>query len=207
MFLILLFSVTGCTVDYTIDINEEKKINEIISLDYAGINFNTNDLNNIIDTYKTSDLYKKYYVVNTGDTSYKGNYIYNGMEDFKSNSNFSKSIEYQITDNYLTIKFLCNLSEYFLPDEDAAVSLIKNLNLNIKSPFKVVESNGKKIKNNVYTWNFNEEDYEKEILIKYDTNSTLSNAKYIIIAISGIIVTSIFGVIYLINKTKQVNRI
>ena len=199
----LLIFITGCDVEYNIKINEFNEITESFNINKLSFN-NELEKEYIVNFYKIGDEYKKYYIKNI-DNIYNAKYTYKNIEDYKNNSEFSANINYDIKGTKYEINYNVNLSDYLLPDvNDASVTGISNINYVITLPFTVIDTNGKKIDDNKYMWEFNEDNYEQNIYIKYDTNMPIykETSFYILIfLVLGLLFIG-YANIYVLKKMK-----
>lgn len=220
---VLLFS--GCSVEYNLNIKNNKYIENI---DISNINLeNYNILNNsqlalFSDTRKLTDTtsleeynsYPKYDKKNTNKNNlYKINYSYDFDMDNYTDSNAVKSCyEYfKITTNGNNVtlstsnKFNC-FNSY---------NELDKVTINITSYYGVVRSNADKVNGKTYTWEITKENASnKPILFEYD--NTKRNITLIDYFTDNIYLVILFGVllfvvgpilIIIIRKNNKVNKI
>ena len=186
--LLLVFLLSGCDATYKLTIDGDKKIEESIILEekynllLTFSNNPTNYMNEQLKSLKESSKYDLYDMETyTKDSKGYGsaNRKYNNLDDYKNNSTvtselFSKISFEQVGDIMsLTMKPVENL-EYFM-DADEYNSLLDNLNIEINLPYKVVDTNGKKIEDNTYKWSFKKDQSLSEINLSFDLSKNLNN--------------------------------
>jgi len=208
----LSFFLTGCTVNYDLEVDDEKIIEKI--------NINVNDLSQLGHdgysslTSKTNTVYfkeKEYYNVNfteqNGGLSSTFDYAHN-FERYNNASvldlcyperKISKENGKIIISTSGSLE--CAMMEY---SED-----ITNANINIKTDLKVLENNADKVDGNVYTWNINKSNYlNKPIYIEMKVaNEPASFTQKLFIGVSFIALIGILIFIVIRYKNKQNNII
>lgn len=213
LLMVVLF-ITGCTVDYDLTFDEnsvEEKINIILETTDEkenAIHMDNEEYYAIIEKDKALP-YKK-----IKDESGNYNFTYNySLSDFKK-SRFTNCYDaYSLINEqgYVTFsttkEFKCLVYDYMTID---------NVNINIKTDYKVVENNADEIRDNTYIWHINSENSDnKPILFKYNTKQKrkLSFQEWLKNNMQNIIIIAIiFSVFILVSisifiKHKKVNKI
>ena len=208
--IIVAFLLCGCSGKYTLKINSDSTLEEIVDL-------------KIIDdgnTYsKTMNLFEKYDVDNDNYTiirnddgiRIKYNEKYKSLEDYILNSKlysqFFDNINFTRNDNVVDIrtssklKLDSNDSENIVNDYN-----VSSLKINIETPLQVIDNNADKVSNNKYTWNLSSKDTEKSIMISFNPINKSDNYIYIIvISLIGFIIF-IFIMIFL-RRIKKENKL
>ncbi|MBQ3475506.1 MAG: hypothetical protein IJH20_04990 [Bacilli bacterium] len=227
MFLLLLviFLVTGCSVEYNLTINKDLSVNEkVIASDNTirlKINTNLNEKDAVNYLYKMFDREGLQTQISTITDS--GNTIstvtgkHKSLENYVNNftSDVFRYIDYQEDGDIITLTM--NQSEKVGRDRSNTL-LYNNIKVVIDLPFKVKEHNADEVRYSKYTWNIDENEGLKTIRISFDKNALRDeqkitiggktfNIKYQYIAL--FIICLILGIIFivvLINNKKN-NRI
>lgn len=224
LFLLLLFT-SGCSVDYTLSINENKYTEEIseVFIDtelyenelnarrlafYSDSKSLTDSLNNSIITSFPS--YNRKVVKNQKNNIIKYYYEFtkNNYSDSSAVKNCYDYVKVIDDDKKITIttsnKFNCLIN-----------TEIKNITITIKSKYKVIQSNADIINGKKHTWNITQENYDnKPIIYVYDESKKDMNILdylfdniYFWILMGGIIVIVGTVFIFIRVKSKKVNKI
>lgn len=172
---ILCLLMTGCTINYNLEINEDSfketitgnVLNEEMQLeenqtdvnifDYL-INYEQSALNNI-----ENSLYNKTINKNTNSIDYNYSFTYN-----EKNINNSKVLN-ECFENF---KF-DNIDNkyYFIANGDFYCNYAEEVKINIITDYKVIVNNANKIKGNIYTWTISRNDIEDlELYMTIDKN-------------------------------------
>lgn len=223
--LLIVFVVSGCSVQYNLTINEDSSVSE-----------------EVIASEKTNRLESK--------TRLKGadayNYLYNMFKrpnedisiSFKEKNNITYGVantthnsldEYsgkfrsdifekvEITKDNDTVTITAN-QKAPISSNSASSYVYDDITINITLPFTVIENNADKVNRNTYTWNIKKDSNLKEIKLTYRekslanrANININNKEYSIkyeYIIIGIIVLSIaIIVIYVVIKNKKNNTL
>lgn len=187
----LLFILCGCTAEVNIEI-DDKKINEIVSIDAYSDGYYTK--NQLLTAFrKYIPIYEETTIVDTmPDEKVNGVLYYNRTEkDLGSGYRFTYDYNFNF-DNYKkarTVKgaFKSSNIQYNKKDQEILVSTdnseilyfnqypsLTKISINIKSKYKVKESNADSVTNNVYTWNF-DKNTKKNIYMLLDTTISTPN--------------------------------
>lgn len=205
IFLMIFFSVTGCTVNYSYDFDNNNENVELLNNNsFFGLNIDDYLQQSIdINSDETSPL--NYYEFNKilGDdkSGISLKYKYNSIVDYKEYSEFLKC--YNIsniinTENKVDVNIIIN---------DNCTYNFDQLNLKFTASGKLINTNADKVDGNVYIWTI------KEIPknIKLTVNKNLKSSKFMLtdlIYIFGfIIVIVIIVTVTLSNKNKRSNQL
>lgn len=157
--LLILLLLTGCTVNYNLEITEGGTFNETITGTVTNEELNTEgrtDVNIYLDNlYTRTPLirdegeYNKSIVDKNGYKEFSFSYSFKENYDKSNVINvcYEKAIFSETDDLYyvdLSGKFKCLYSDEVV--------------VNITSDYAVLENNADKVKNNIYTWIINDED-------------------------------------------------
>ena len=225
---IYLLLLTGCTVNYNIDISDNK-IKESSNYYYENRMYDSNDHNAIfLETFEDFDNLSDIYLAfneNFEDKYYKKEMIHDSNGDginlkyTYDFNNYGNSFLFNIFDdsNYVNNDGqividveeinLYDLYDYFtLLDEN-----VSSLNINIKTNFKVLENNADSVKGNTYTWNINaDSSNDKSLYIKIqkvDSKNEKINYTIIFVIITILLIIVIALVFYILKKKKENDEI
>lgn len=189
MILVFFFIIisTGCTAEYNLNIDNDLVIEESILIENSILDIKKQeldvdfflDLN--IDRYNSNNRYSMYMCekeVNDDSAIVTANAIY---LDFLSYKNTSPLIEEIFTNlnvvknnNVYTLEYkaksLDNVEMF--QSSDLYSSLIDEVNVNIKLPFRVMHSNADKynVEDGIYTWKYSKNEPTKDINIEFDVS-------------------------------------
>lgn len=207
----LIFLITGCSVDYTLEINEND-IKENIKIN--AINIKESEIKKIEDVLDNgatviTDSKKEipYYNVSKLYNNYKLDYNFKkgeiGLSNIMNSCFESKIIE--DTDSYYMIalydKFKCNFNN-------------EEINITLKTRNKVTKHNSKDYdtENGIYKWKINKDNKNnvdiKFIVLKNDVTQVLFTSKTLvknIIFISVLIINFIFS-LYALKRVFDIKR-
>ena len=223
LFIIIIFLLSGCSVNYTLEINEDNTINENVEAseitnrlksytrldEEAAVNYLFNIYkrdNEDIKLSHRSDNNKTYAVAYTSHTS-----IDDSASKFKSDI-FNK-VSISRNNNVVT---LTTKLDKMLNSGESYSTIYDDVTINIKLPYKVLENNADRVNKNVYTWTINENTKEKNIMLSYkenvmkDTvnlkiNNKTYNINYGFIVIGGIILLVLIIILVVVIKNKKNN--
>ena len=213
----LLFLVTGCSVKYYVDIDEDLKITETAYIT------------------ESDDFYKAYYRTTKINAL---NYVLNIYKDYLDESNYDAKLltdkepqikvqkEYQTIEEYLNSSLLFN--DYFEEikyEKEGDILTIETVNFNQNDPdnpdrfisekfdviirpaYKVKESNATKIDkdNNAYHFEYNSDMDDFKIFMKIDTSSKFiyNLNTYIIIIVSILCIIGSWVAVVVLNNKKN----
>ena len=173
--LLFVLLLSGCSGTYNLKINEDLTINESVDLTIDVSNVAYDSTLKLLEDNKIDE--SKYKIV-TSDDEININYNedYDSIEDYILNSklykNFFDTIYYTNDRRKITLstngyfKLQNNKSNYIVNDYD--VSLIQ---INIETPYKVVENNAELVNKKIYSWSLNKNTTSKNIDIVLDINN------------------------------------
>ena len=223
LLLFLIIMLSGCSVEYDLNINEDSSVNEKVVAKELTNRMKSNtgvgekqSVNYLYDMFNRKSLKTKIYSKKDGDTTvatvtgnhkslkaYSKNFTSDVFEDVIVNEEGNK-----VTLIFNQTKVLSSTSSRGLIYDDITVNIIV--------PFKVLESNADNYHRDVYTWNIKKDEDLRQLKITYDkTNLKYSklfnigdfklNVEYSYIALIimvGIVITIII-IVYVNNKKNN----
>ncbi len=230
--LILLFCLTGCTVDYHLKIDSHKRVVEdsifsVITKDVEDETLNSEEfLKEKKDSYMPTLEEKQYtfkFFKNKNVIGGKIHKKYDSLEDY-TQSDLYKMIftSAKINDNKNTYTFESDGYYYdgiftSLVEEENHLMDIQKINIKIQFHNKVIQSNADIVdkKNNLYTWVITRSDHTKKISFqlssqkRYDIILTefLNQYKWLLLLIGGLLISLIIGYFIIKEQIKRKNRI
>ena len=212
LLIILCFLLTGCTVNYNLEI-EDNSFKETISGNVLNSEIKIDDEQTDVNTFnylineeqspfigENNQLYNKATNKNNNGIDYNYSFTYNELNitDSRILNTCFEDFKFEEKDNiyYLMTfgKFYCN----YAPET----------NINISTEYEVIINNANKKKNNTYTWTINEEN--KDNFELYMTINKEKQNKNTIIewnnfkTIGLIILLTLSGIcIYLLKRKEQ----
>ena len=215
--LAMLFLLTGCGIEYNLNIDENTfdedvrvilpNNDQMMQIVYRSIKIK--QISFVGD--KAND--RHYYHLNADTTDSKNIYLdysykYNKKNILKSNAitQCYKDVSLNDDDNYIDIS---TSDEFRCLYRDGA-QLISKATINITTPLKVVSNNADKVKGDTYTWKIDKNNYKKKpIKIKIKNESKDADKAIItLFIIIGIIVLLLLIILcYIVNKKKQNNKL
>lgn len=223
MLLIFIFLVSGCSVEYNLNINEDSSINEEV-VAYE----NTNRLesktrlkgeqacNYLYNMFKrdNEDISVNYSEKNSV-TYGTARTIHKDIDDFASkfSSDIFEKVEVLRNEDEITIT---TVQKDKLGGDSVTSYIYDDIEINITIPFKVTEHNADSVSKNTYTWKINKDQEEKTIKIVYKDNelpnrasitinNTKYNLKYEYFIIGGIAFIILGIVLFVFIKSKKNN--
>ena len=224
------FILTGCTINYELNINEDltvtENIKELTDESYFNKTGNVESTyKNIVDIGMQEAGYLRYDYLKENDR-YGGitNKSYNSLEEFINTSLSYKEMYENLSidkvDNIITIKSVGDLriekisfNEEGYPD----VRIPEDVYFSVKLPFNVISHNADRVNKdyNIYYWDIDKSTTkDKSIEISFDTNTKHTSIKkildkidYTIVLIIGIILIIGYLIISIIKKNDENNRI
>ncbi len=169
IFLISVFSLTGCTSNFDVSIKDEMIIQNVsISMNNNEITKETvaKTLEDLVLNEENDSEFLGYFTIigNKKSNPLNANINYNvNNYDFDYALSFcydNQNITYN--NNILTISannFNC-FQKY---------NIINNININVTTGYKVLEHNADSVNDNTYTWNITKSSINKNIKLKLDT--------------------------------------
>ena len=211
--IIVTIFITGCSVNYEIEIDENLFVKESLYFD---------EFNEVIkETYIKFEEEMQITVVENvhditnrlramlGDSYTIKAAFFDDRSGISITNNYSSLSNYQLSEItkrlYGSINFskrgdiidLVSKSPYkfediFIPDADFLYD-IENFSVSIKLPFKVLEHNADKVSNNTYTWNFDYGMKDKYINLRFDIGDGRNPNQALLLIVAGILGLCIIG--------------
>lgn len=218
----LIFLVTGCRVNYNLEINKDLTVTEQVKMTESPDYFENRYKElpkTVIDSILNSGSRKQilldndYDISDTKMNSYPAilaTKTYNSLENYSKNTifkdEFFKSFNIKENDNQITFE-ATDLVEY--DSENVDLYDVAGCTISIKVPFVVTNSNADKHNRvtNTYTWTLSSEN-PKEIKITFAKNKlyVYNILTYISIFIIIVIILVIFIVVLRMNKKNKMNN-
>lgn len=219
--LLLIILCTGCSVEYNLEINEDLSVNEeVVALEDQSF----------YDQYYKSTISRVIDLVMSRNKDYleQNNYIVEKIIDKKSGVNIKNTFS-NLNEYYNTSKFDTQLFSEFKYDKIENIVelsakglmiketdlieryLIDDAKINIKLPFKVIDTNADSYDytTNTYSWDITQDTEYKEVYLKFNTNKKATNYKSIFtgLIISIVCIVIIVLIMWIVNKKKVNNKI
>ncbi len=219
LIIFLVFLCSGCTAEYTIEINEDLQVKEHLMASEDGEFFNQYENSSaqrvigfILEPF-VEYFNENHFVISQFANSQSGGVnisnTYESLETYKNvskiPSQYASDWEYEENGDEITIRIK---GEFNKQEEDQEAGfVVDDAKVNIKLPFEVVEHNADVHAegSDTYTWVFNEDTPEREMTITF--KKTIHKGTpliYIVIGVSMIIVLVIF---YLVMKMLKDNKL
>lgn len=208
-----LFLLTGCTVKYNININEDLKVDETIDVKEKESYFDENyefyerkdAIDSIWENMASEYVSKGYtYTQNYNNTGINVKNTYDSFENYIQQSNIYNQYFDKI--NYIDNNGVISIeTEGFHPytEQDTERFAIEETEISIKIPFKVMSHNADDVFRNIYTWKIDKNTTNKIIKIKYSTIQNYNNSKNLdYFALFGIIIFVIIVGLFIYSKVK-----
>lgn len=209
--LFLIFILTGCSGNYDVNINKDLSVEESL---YLSLDNDENVYNKTIKIFDDNKIDRDKYNVKQSSNEiiieYKEKYnsvdeyilkskIYHQLIDDISYNKNQKYVDIYI-DQYVKIQ---NQNESSLLGN---VSDINFLQINIKTPFKVLVSNADNISEDTYTWTIDKNTVRKKILFQF--SKRLNRISYPQIAMLTILIMCmVILIVRLIKKYQKSQKI
>ena len=214
----LLVLLTGCSVNYHIEIKDDLKVTETAYLEGNDELYNSHYRTTKVKVLEELlDIYDSELKENNYQTEVVKNEIpyvevrreYQDIQEYLNNSklfnNYFDKINYTKEGKIVKIE-----TEGFNPNEEENPDrfYVENLDIAIKSAYKVVDSNATKIdkKTNTYHFVMKASDEDFKIMLKLDTSSKFIANFDIYIVLFGILVLTIAAWIFVIVNKKKNNN-
>lgn len=212
--IILLFLTCGCSINYDLEIDDDKYKETILingNRSDLGLNNTENYIQEREKIYK--NLWSKYNVLNSNITS--NSYLYKISANFSNQSDFLNNSMLNILFNTNTILINENGNKVYnftyvrkSNDEEGAMDAgYETIKINIKSNKRIINANNDEINNGKYTWiikpNENKSIYF-EVTRKKMLTFNIDDSIYIILIV--ILIILVIG-ITLFNKSKKAQKI
>lgn len=178
-FSLLLLTLTGCSVDYNLDIDKNMKLNETTKLtaktsgealdieaynQYLPIDISMDDYSIYEKKYDDIEYYKS--EKSNNNRNLKFNYSYN-LNQFNQNKIARTCYQY-ITSMNNNNKLVLSTSKEFLCFDK--FDNLDEVTVKITSRYKLVETNADRSTNHTYIWNINKQNYkDRSIYLSLDT--------------------------------------
>lgn len=226
IFLVFIFVIlaSGCSVQYTLSLNEDSSINETIiatemtkRLESRTKLKGTQAVNYIANMF-TSDISR--YSMSTKEegtnTIVTSSAVYDDLNDFTSKFNsdiFDKPIITKDGDN---VTITINQNEK-LGGDSPSTPIYDSIDVIIKLPFEVTDNNATEVSKKQYKWSFKKEEELKSIKLTYKENVIKDKVNikvnnktynfeywYIIIGVIVIFIVALVSIILIKNKKNNV---
>lgn len=215
IFLISVFSLTGCTSNFDVSIKDEMIIQNVsISMNNNEITKETvaKTLEDLVLNEENDSEFLGYFTIigNKKSNPLNANINYNvNNYDFDYALSFcydNQNITYN--NNILTISannFNC-FQKY---------NIINNININVTTGYKVLEHNADSVNGNTYTWNITKSSLNKNIKLKLDTTvdeikqneeQKQENKKNIMVIVGVTIGSLLLGLVIAMHVMYQKNN-
>lgn len=222
--LMLVFLVSGCSVEYNLVINEDSSINEeIIASEKTNRLESMTRLNGEQACNYLYNMFKRDSDTSGASCSEKNSItygtvraIYTDVDDLASKfkSDIFETVEVLKNDDEITITAT---QKEELGGDAGTTYIYNNIEVNITVPFEVVENNADSVSKNTYTWIIEEDEKVKTIKIVYKdkelpnrANIKISDNKYNLryeYFIIGAIVAIILGIVVFVFIRSKKNNV
>ena len=220
---VLILFVTGCSVEYNLNINDDKSVSEKV---IASENTNKMQaMTRLKGKQAIGYLYDMYKRKNTNSsyTSREGNGItyvttiatHNTIEEYskKFSSDIFDNIILEKNDNI--VRFIC-IQKNKLTSNESNSLIYDNITVKINIPFEVTYSNADNISGNTYTWYIKKDQDLKSIEFTYDEeklknkitikiNNKTYDINFGLIIVSGIIVLLLIVILIVVINNRKNN--
>lgn len=221
IFLLIVFLLTGCSVNENIKINKDLSVQESVSMFESSEFFNSRykmlPINIIKEILYSRDRDK---ILNDNGYNFKieqnaefpyvvANKKYSSIEDFTNNTIFKTQYFNKVITTTNNNQISISASEFIKHDnQDVDYYNPDNLYINITIPYVVTSNNADKYdaRTNTYTWIITNKTNDKEIKITFDKNRIYIYNLILYISI-GILIILIGLLINYILKVKRKNKI
>ena len=179
--LLCVIILSGCKAEYNITFDKKMNVDEELfgyENDEFYDSYTNSSYNRVIsfilepslDYFNNND-----YSIKTGDfdgnKGAKINRSFNNFNEYKEISKIYKEavndISYNEDNGIVTIKATVHINT---DEQNQEKYYVSDLKLNITLPFEVKDSNADSVNKNTYTWNFNKENNNREIVLSFDKN-------------------------------------
>ena len=202
MFMILL-CLTGCSARYDLEIEYDTFKEDIVIYGMSSKtlkNFQDNKYYAIINGINNSKAYNQ----TIKDSKVNLSYVYN-LNDFRQATILKSCFtSYSVIseDNYYILSTSKNLKCASMEGKEA----IDDLKVVIKNNHKVIETNGKKINDYTYEWNYNKDNFDSQnIYMKYYKDKYVFNYSKLLL-ILGIVVGLLLVVLVIVHISLKRNE-
>lgn len=217
-----IFLLCGCTIQYDITIDENLGMDESMLISetpefYQNYLFSTpKEVSEmVISVYKEEldTLNYSYSITDTGKTTMTNHYssYLNYINQNRIFNQFFEKILANENDNVITVY---NEGEFYPYTEgNPNYFQVDKIDINVKLPFKVLESNADKVdkNNNIYTWTITKETENKSFLLKFDKSkkvfTSTQKINLIVISIFVLLIGGLaFSIFWIYKRYQQINR-
>lgn len=223
--LLIVFVVSGCSVQYNLTINEDSSVSEEVIASEKTNRLESKTRLKGEDAYNY--LYNMFKRPNEDiSISFKeknnitygvANTTHNSIEEYSSK--FSSDIfeKVEITKDEDTVTITANQKSPISSNSTSSY-IYDDITINVTLPFTVIENNADKINKNTFTWNIKKDSNVKEIKLTYRKKSLANRAnininnkeysiKYEYIIIGVIVLSIVVIIIYVVIKNKKNNTL
>lgn len=206
LFVVILLS--GCSGTYNIKINEDLSVKENIDLTIP----NENDsYEKTVELFEKNNIPKDNYDVIASDNNVKITYNedYESIEDYLLNSKLYKNLFNNINFENDKKEIKLSTSSKLKLDGNTSDNIVDDYNIsllqiNVETPYKVVENNADTVSDNIYSWVLNKDTTSKDInLIINIQNKPNTYISIVVLSLICIIVVGTLGVIFVRSKNTQ----
>lgn len=170
---LMVLLLSGCKIDYTINLNEDMTYNEHIVIE------EDNDFYQLYDvetTKKMIDSYTNHKSVEGNKTIItldKSNTLFSSIEENEYLKEYVTKIEIEEGTNYSVKIFLNDKFKELLNGDGHTANKVGNLKLKINFPFEVVKANNTSKEGNTYVWEMAYQDTLDAIYFVFDNPKKL----------------------------------
>lgn len=224
--LIVMMVLTGCNVEYNLNISDDKIIEStnfyVEDDDLVDSDGLFSSLDEMVDYYYLQDYYA-FVDVGSFNAFYDKNKINNdklglNLTHTYSFENFDDSYlmnykysnkNYKAGKDNLTID-ISDFSAFYEKDigDELDVINFNDLTINIKTDLKVLDNNADSVNGNIYTWNVDKDNSsDKRVYIKLKKVDKKNNISISVLLIIGFVLVIVLIVFYTVRKNNDVNKI
>lgn len=184
----LILLLTGCSVEYNLNIDENLIVEENVSIK----ELNTEIRNSAIDVqlfvddfiyaYANSEKYGHLFIskdIGNNNTKVDSNYKYLSLEDYKDRNVVLENVFYEVNISSIsdvhTLEFKVKENIDILKYSEEGIIYeqpFEDIKINVKLPFKVIESNADFVDKDVYTWNYSQYDSKKDLKLTFNSRQS-----------------------------------
>lgn len=231
LILLMMFILTGCSVDYNVVVDEQKRVKETVKVIESNENILKNNdyidlfLTEQINAFKKNPLYQNY--VFNKKMGKKFSYVtltrnYDSLKAYSESLTFNHLFEYaEITTNNGIVTFKTAGKYYydnvFGENNPDPLFFIDNINIKMKFYNNIIDSNADEIdkKNNILIWNINADNKEKELYFKIGKDKRydiivldyLYNNRINVIIIASAVIVGLLITFIIYKKIKKNNTV
>lgn len=233
LLIIMIFILTGCSVDYSLNINSDEKVEETVI-----IITNNNDLTNAyggtiknaadmyINSYKVffkEHNIKSRYNINDNETIFYLTKTYENLEEYANSVFFTNLYQSAIVNRKNSSVRFSNAGDYYgnilFGDTDTFVDnaqYIDDLNITMKFQNKIITANADESdeENNIYKWHINKKEFKNivfevsnekryDIIIKEFLETKIIYIEIGLTISAAVIITALYFYIH----NKRINKL